>query len=304
MPKAFEGHIAVIQRNAVRSWLELRPRCEVILLGDDAGTAGVAREFGVRHVPRVARNEHGTPLVSDVFARAERAATHDLLCYVNADIVLMSDFLEAVERVAGQKRRFLLVGQRWDVDLAEPWRFGSSRWEAELRARVREEGELHGETGIDYFVFRKGLFDPIPAFAIGRGSWDNWLVYRARARRAAVVDATRIVMAVHQNHAYAHVPGEKEPAWNGKEALQNRNLVGDRRKRFTLWDANWLLTAKDLQRARTADHRQRARVAEAVLHPRRHAIRKGVQWLLRVRRRMAGALLGWSGGLFTRRSSN
>jgi hypothetical protein len=39
IPKPFRGHIGVIQRNAICSWLELRQACEIILLGDDEGTA-------------------------------------------------------------------------------------------------------------------------------------------------------------------------------------------------------------------------------------------------------------------------
>jgi len=31
IPKAFQGHTGVIQRNAIRSWTLLRPECEIIL---------------------------------------------------------------------------------------------------------------------------------------------------------------------------------------------------------------------------------------------------------------------------------
>src|ERR1041384_2312036 len=96
IPKPFRDHIGVIQRNAIHSWTRLRPRCEIILFGDDAGVAAAAAELGVRHVPAIARNEYGTPLVSDVFAQAQRLATHELLCYINADIILTGDFLPAV----------------------------------------------------------------------------------------------------------------------------------------------------------------------------------------------------------------
>ena len=48
MPRLFRDHIAVIQRNAIRSWTLLRPRCEIILCGDDAGVASTAAELSVR----------------------------------------------------------------------------------------------------------------------------------------------------------------------------------------------------------------------------------------------------------------
>ena len=124
--KPFHGHIAVIQRNAIRSWTSLRPACEIILFGDDEGTAKTAADFGVRHIPDVACNEYGTPLLNDIFEKAQRVARHNLLCYVNADIILMSDFMRAVEEVARRKRRFLMVGQRWDLDVQEPLDFSSA----------------------------------------------------------------------------------------------------------------------------------------------------------------------------------
>jgi hypothetical protein len=84
IPKPFRGHIEVIQRNAIESWAQLRPRPEIILFGDDEGTAHVAKEFGISHIPQVARNEFGTPLLNDFFEQAQRVAGDDLLCYVNA----------------------------------------------------------------------------------------------------------------------------------------------------------------------------------------------------------------------------
>src|SRR5262245_61896078 len=126
IPKPFHGHFSTIQRNAILSWTLLRPACEIILCGNDEGTAATAAEFGVRHMPAVAHNEYGTPLVNDLFDRAQQVATHELLCYVNADIILMQDFMWAVEQVASRKRRFLMMGQRWDVDIEVPWDFDSN----------------------------------------------------------------------------------------------------------------------------------------------------------------------------------
>jgi len=81
------------------SWKKLHPRCQVILLGDDAGTRQVAEEYGVEHYPQVERNHYGTPLVNSVFEIAARISENSIICYVNADMILMSDFLPAVEMV-------------------------------------------------------------------------------------------------------------------------------------------------------------------------------------------------------------
>jgi hypothetical protein len=72
IPKAFKGHIDIIQHNAIESWTKLKSRPEVILLGNDEGTADVAREFGLRHLWNVATSDHGTPLLSDLDVLRQR----------------------------------------------------------------------------------------------------------------------------------------------------------------------------------------------------------------------------------------
>lgn len=246
-PKPFSGHIKIIQTNAIRSWVTLRPACEVILFGDEEGTAELAAELGIRHIPEVERNEYGTPLVSSLFHLAETLSSHQLLCYVNADIILMSDFLSAVGRVS--QRPFLLVGQRWDIDLREPVDFLNPNWESELRAALKERGRLHGITGIDYFAFPKGVYPDIPPFAIGRPAWDNWMIYHSRARKIPVIDATPVVTVVHQNHGHGVDSEEEKRFWEGPEAKQNLKLAGGVEHAFHLGYADWILTGRGLQRA-------------------------------------------------------
>lgn len=62
--KPFEGHSGVIQRNALKSWKLLHPDIEVILFGDDAGSAEIANGLGLRHEPFVERNSFGTKRLS------------------------------------------------------------------------------------------------------------------------------------------------------------------------------------------------------------------------------------------------
>jgi hypothetical protein len=247
LPKAFTGHSAIIQRNALGSWVRLRPAPEVILFGDDPGVAEAAREFAVRHVPAVARNEFGTPLVSDLFQKAEAAASHDVLCYTNADIIFTDDLPAAVGRAAQWRDRFLLVGRRWNLDLRTPLAFDEG-WNERLRARARAEGVLQDAWWIDYFVFRRGIADAMPPFAIGRPAWDNWLIYHAREQRIPVVDATEVVAAIHQAHDYAHVPQSTGDHWRGPESDRNIALAGGRERAFSLLDASHRLTPRGVRR--------------------------------------------------------
>ena len=254
-PKPFRGHIATIQRNAIRSWTLLRPKPEIIVFGDEAGVAEIAHELGLPHVPDVARNEYGTPLLSDIFAKAQSMASQKLLCFINADIILMNDTVEAARRIPFPQ--FLMSGQRWEVAINEDWEY-SAGWEGRLRLYVQEHGRLRGPDAMDYFIFPGSLNVELPPFAVGRIGWDNWFVSYARNRKIPVVDASEAIMAVHQNHDYAHIrtdiadePGGMQAWARGPEARRNLEIAGYAdvlegvyAGLYTLQDATWRFTAQ------------------------------------------------------------
>jgi hypothetical protein len=258
-PKKFEGHIGVIQRNAIESWTRMRPKPEIILFGTDAGTAEIAAEFGLRHVPTVKCNEWGTPLVSDLFEQAEHLGQTKVLAYVNSDIILFDDFAHAIGRVAAAGHNFLMVGRRTDVDVKEPVDFRSD-WAPALREHAHRDGVLQIARSIDYFAFSRGLYPAMPPLAIGRFWWDNWLLWKARAVGATVVDASRAVLAVHQNHDYGHTTygRGKLDLMASEESIRNARLTCEAnpadydegffwRYAYTIDDATHKLTASGIQ---------------------------------------------------------
>lgn len=246
IPKPFKGHIGIIQRNAIHSWALLHPECEVILFGDEEGTADVAKELNLHYVPEIARNEYGTPLVSDAFKKAQRLASNDLVCYINADIILLKDFILAVDRVS-KKKRFLMVGQRWNLDLDRPLVFNEN-WENDIRNLIRLKGQLNPKLGIDYFIFPRGLLNDIPDFAVGRPYWDNWMIYNGRSSGFHVIDATEVVTAVHQNHDHSHIPQKVVgKVYEGPECGKNLSLAG--KKHYNLEHANYFLKKRWLRPA-------------------------------------------------------
>ncbi len=249
MPKPFRDHIEIIQRNAIRSWTMLRPRPQIILFGDEPGTANLANEFGLEHIPDVRRNQWGTLLMDDMFRLAHKLARHETMTYINADIILLSDFIDAVRQLeCANFANYLMIGRRIDTDIREPIDFNRDDWEFALRQTVTQHGSLAPRVCKDYFVYRKPLFAEIPAFAIGRAVYDNWFVFQARTQGIPVVDATAVVTAIHQNHSHAHVPGGRGSAYlKGEEAKQNRLLAGGMHlvKGST---ATWKLTFRGVRR--------------------------------------------------------
>src|SRR5262249_21576215 len=149
--------------------------------------------------------ESGTPLVNDLFEKAEELANHPVLCYANCDILLRKDFLDAVQRISRWSSRFLMVGECWNLDVETALPFADRNWEAMLQDRVAKVGKPRGPFGIDYFVFSRGLYGRLPAFALGRSYFDNWLIWKVRSMGVPVVDATSEVIAIHQNHDYGHL---------------------------------------------------------------------------------------------------
>jgi hypothetical protein len=241
-----DPHVTMIQRNALRSWKELGLDVEVFLIGAEAGAAETAAELGLRFFPKVRRNQQDTPLLSSMFDIARQNSDSPLLAYVNADILLLPNFLESARQAFSQSDRFLLVGQRWDLDVRQPLEF-SPGWQDKLMADVRQRGRLHPRGGSDYFIYPRNCFQKIPNFAIGRSGWDNWMFYEARSRGWQLVDCTDSIQIIHQDHDYNHLPGGKAH-YRQPESVENVRLAGGRRHIFNLLDVNRCLVKERIVR--------------------------------------------------------
>lgn len=251
--KPFRDEIGIIQRNALLSWKKLIPQCEIILFGNERGSSEIAKEIGIIHVPEVKKNKYGTPLISDIFEKAQKIAKNEILAYVNADIVLLSDFLKAVKTV--KEPKFLIVGRRRDLEIKTPLNFEDLNWEKKLKEKVNQEGKLHGPAGIDYMIFPKGLWKEIPNFALGRTAWDNWFLYQAWLMNIPLIDATQFITIIHQNHTYLHHRKGKTVVWKGPEAKRNLKLAGGYSHLLTIRDASLILTPSGLKKPKLTIYR-------------------------------------------------
>lgn len=242
-PKPFTNpHIAVIQRNAIQSWMQLGEDVQVILVGEETGLAETAHQLNLTHLPNVARNSSGTPLVNSIFSLAREKSLSPYLAYINADILLFPDFIKHVKQLSGtlQKEKpgtpFLLIGQRWDLDISHEFNF-TPGWDQQLMSELNQKGQLHPPAGSDYFVFPRTAYLNMPDFAIGRAGWDNWMIYHAYQQGWPVIDGTPSIQIVHQNHDYSHLPGGK-PHYDLEESQVNMNLAGGLANMYTVLDTN------------------------------------------------------------------
>jgi len=203
----------------------------------------------VKHIATVDSNANGVPLISSMFKLARKNSNSDLLCIINADMVLMPDFVEAAKQSVKLKDKFVLLSQRWDLDVTAPLDF-SGDWSHGLRSKVNGQGQLHRPAGSDFFLFPRSCYADIPTFTIGRAGWDNWMIYKARKENWAVIDCTPSVMIVHQNHDYSHLPGAK-PHYEHPDTNVNISLAGGQANvRYTILDSTHQLADGKLTRPR------------------------------------------------------
>lgn len=144
------------------------------------------------------------PLVPfrDMVKKVESTTDADILMYANGDLIFVDDVRMRMDNI-DIARDFLLTGQR--IDILED---GSKR--------------LHRPSGMDYFVFRRGMFQDLPKVFMGRGYCDSALVAYCLRRGIPVVDASFALRVEHQFHDYGHVAGGQNVAYQGVEALENK----------------------------------------------------------------------------------
>jgi len=222
IPRPFTGIHDIIQSNAILSWLQIKQKCEIIIFGDDPSVIEFSNQVGVKCITDFKSNEYGTPLLDDIWKSAKSVSSNDLICYINSDIIIFPDFAEKISSI--KLDEFLIAGRRWDIDIDELIDFKSD-WALTLKNLIEQIGFLHSETGADFFLFPKICMPKMPAFAIGRAWWDNWLFFYFKKNKIPIIDGTNI-MTVHQNHDYSHIKSLSNDTTNkGLEREQNKIIA-------------------------------------------------------------------------------
>jgi len=253
-PKSFaDPHINIIQTNAFKAWKLLTPEPEVLIFGNEPGTAEICQKSGFRHIPHIACNSSGTPLQSAIFKTAAGTATRPFLCYINSDIIIPQAALSAMQIIATSFIRkafspdeeiiqpFLAVTSRVDCNIISPLALGGSEGLEQFVKKAMDEGSVHPPSGSDLFFFPVKYSIPMPDFAIGRPCWDNWLIYYFRQQKLPVIDFSPYASLIHQNHDYRHIRGGDGKSFDGKEADENMTVLGSTRYLFTLFDCTHVM---------------------------------------------------------------
>lgn len=217
--------------NAVDSWRLLRPR-KILLFGEECEPYANEPCVEVLHVQR----KRGVPLVSDMVRQGEDLSEYgEHLLFVNSDIMIEPNgFLKAREAVLAYD---LAIGRRCDLSVEGRIDFSQPTAWIELAVRAVVKGKLLSPCGCDWYLFRPGLWEDFPPFAIGRCSYDQWMIHDARKRGKRIVDATACVLAIHQNHV------ESLDARQGVLADRNRRLAEQSHPDWNPW-RGWVSEAQ------------------------------------------------------------
>src|SRR5215471_2946083 len=121
--KPFLGEAHVHQTNALSSWKALANDVEILVFGKPESSASFVEPFGARVVPGIPTAQDGRARVDAIFEFGRLHAKYDRQVYVNGDILLMRDFVEAFQAIPF--RKFLMIGQRTDVNVCEALTFQS-----------------------------------------------------------------------------------------------------------------------------------------------------------------------------------
>ncbi len=215
-PKPFKDHIGKIQEEAIKSWVANKD-VEVILCGEEEGTKEMVKKYKTKHLPSISYNGFGTPILEYIIERIQNLVDGDLICYTSADMLL------TFKRPINIKENFLGLGYRYDMDIDKP-----------------KIVTKHNASACDYWIFPKGMWKRFPAFTVGRGAQEGWMIWYCQRMGIPVIDLTNQVKAIHQNHDYSHLSNKK--GWDKSvEFKRNIDLAGGFFHLRTLRDVDLVL---------------------------------------------------------------
>lgn len=192
----------IMQHNAIKSWLYLDPKPEIIIMGAGKGVARFCNQYNLKNVS-VEKNEFQVPYLDDMMRKAENIAENDYLLLVSGDIILFQETMNALNAVKDRLSMFCMTAIKRETNLNELLDFNSD-WKTTV-----ENSFAHFSlpTSGDFFLYKKGFLnslDQIPRFVIGRSGCDSWLLSQSH-KSGFLINATESIPIFHQQHDHSHM---------------------------------------------------------------------------------------------------
>ena len=192
------------QNNSIESWKKLN--CVSNIVAFSSKEEG----YDIDYLP-YSQIIMGMPTVSSLFKDILEKYDTEYFCYLNSDILFLSDFCETFNKVKEKHNSFSVIGQRHNWN--SPKALDVPRLsDEEIKKEVLHDCSLHPKTGVDYFLFSRDVFEGknIPEFLIARRYFDHWLAHYPRTVNVPVIDATGNIFCIHHEETRS----KRESDWS------------------------------------------------------------------------------------------
>jgi len=209
---------------------------EILTLG---GSKEQGAKEGYRPIFGYKTGYHDLPYVNDLIGLADALAHGKYIVYTSDHFIFARGLSLAVDIASEQFDQFLIVGRHWGLDIKSKIDYSLDNWEYILTMMVALSGKLGSRAAKDYFIYPKSLRIQLPPFLVGREWWDTWWLWRARMMGIPTIDATDLILGIHQEHGFPSQDGTKhgltaDPAgqhnerifWETAEGYDGRDLMG------------------------------------------------------------------------------
>jgi hypothetical protein len=176
----------------------LNPRPDIILFGADEGVDRVAKQYDVRHSPKIDKNELGDLSMRSIFREIDKHSSTDWICYIDTDAILLDDFVPNFNYLVSQFPEFVSCAGRWDANIPEIIDFTKEDWQQKVLDAVYKLGRR----GSDYCIYPRSFYRDMPDYSIGKGHWDGWRMGLPLTRGVPLVNIERSCKVVHQKHGH------------------------------------------------------------------------------------------------------
>ena len=249
-PKIHKDKSKIHQLNSFKSLMNLDLKIELIIFDDLKQFTGKEDIFSVKQIKIIndfQKNEFGTPFINDIFNIAIDKSNNDVLVYFNSDIIFNKTIEIAIQNLLKEvERNFLGVGKRIDIKLDEI----INKYDKEaILKKTNNDYSYHNKWGIDYFIFNKNTFIPIPKFLIGRTCWDNWIISSMKKNNFKIIDCTSSIECFHPFHDYSHIKSKNEKSHHkGVERDYNLKICGGYKNLFNINDCDYYLNNNKIKK--------------------------------------------------------
>jgi len=239
-PRPFKSPFNTPQLNAINSWKKIHKDIEIYLINDELNTA---KEFAIKNKIKCIDgkfSKYGSPLLKDAIQSINSVARNDIILFINTDIVYVDGIKRTIDVVLNNFDKYFIVGRRVDCDIDYEISFNNEDYQKKL-ITMYKNGDMHGLSGLDYWVFPKNSFNEIPDFVIGKPGYDNWLLAESKRTSIPVIDASNTIRILHQNHYYPQKKSDSYKIEYDENLKKAGDLLGSLRNSDFVVDNSFLL---------------------------------------------------------------